>query len=257
MRKLLSRSALSGLTLVLAACGTTPENPQLVEARSQYQALLQKPDASRLAALETRDASAALSKAEALSSQNRKDPALDQAAYLAASKIALAEQTILLRQAEAAIQGLDAERTKVRLDVRTAQLKALQELNAKKTERGTVVTFGDVLFDTGKAELRSGSLRNLQQLADFLRDNPERKIRVEGFTDSVGSDAFNLTLSERRARAVALALQRLGVAPERIVSAGYGKGFPVASNASAESRQLNRRVEVIISSGSASVRERS
>ncbi|MCP1649828.1 OmpA family protein [Pseudomonas nitroreducens] len=241
--------ALSLLLLALAGCSTTPENVGLVSARSQFEALQSKPDASRLAALETREAFSALAKAETLSNQDRKDPAIDQAAYLASSKIAVAEQTILLRQAESAIQGLDAERTRVRLDVRTAQLKALQAMNAKPSDRGTVVTFGDVLFDTGKADLRSGSLRNLQQLADFLRDNPERQVRVEGFTDSVGGDDYNQQLSERRAQSVAFALQRLGVSPDRTVSAGYGKQYPVANNASAQSRQMNRRVEVIISAG--------
>ncbi|WP_409978064.1 OmpA family protein [Pseudomonas sp. C9-3] len=245
--------ALSLLALALAGCSATPENPSLVAARTQFETLQKQPDASRLAALETRDAFSALAKAETLSNQNRKDPAIDQAAYLASSKIAVAEQTILLRQAETGIQGLDAERTRARLDVRTAQLKALQALNAKPSDRGTVVTFGDVLFDTGKAELRSGSVRNLQQLADFLRDNPERRVRVEGFTDSVGGDDYNQQLSERRAQSVAFALQRLGVAPDRTISAGYGKEYPVASNASAESRQMNRRVEVIISQGSSAV----
>lgn len=245
--------ALSLLVLALAGCSATPENTGLVAARSQFETLQNKPDASRLAALETREAFTALAKAETLSNQDRKDPAIDQAAYLASSKIAVAEQTILLRQAESGIQGLDAERTRVRLDVRTAQLKALQAMNGKPSERGTVVTFGDVLFDTGKAELRSGSLRNLQQLADFLRENPERRVRVEGFTDSVGGDDFNQQLSERRAQSVAFALQRLGVASDRTVSAGYGKEYPVASNASAESRQMNRRVEVIISAGSSAI----
>lgn len=256
MRKTLIFPALSLLALALSGCGTTPENTNLVAARTQYEALQSNPDSSRLAALETRDAFSALASAEVLSNENRKDPAIDQAAYLASSKIAMAQQTILMRQAQASIQGLDAERSKVRLDVRTAQLKALQDMNAKKTDRGTVVTFGDVLFDTGKAELRPGSLRNVQQLADFLRDNPERKVRVEGFTDSVGSDDYNQRLSERRAQSVAFALQRQGVTPERIVTAGYGEEYPVASNASAASRQMNRRVEVIISNGSAAVKAR-
>lgn len=257
MQKNLSVSLLSLLVLAIAGCGTTPENAELLAARNQYEKLQEKPEAHTLAALETRDAFVALTKADTLSNKDRKDPAVEQAAYLASKKIDLAEQTILLRKAEADMQGLDAERTKVRLDVRTAQLKALQEMNAKKTERGTVVTFGDVLFDTGKAELRSGSLHKLQQLANFLRDNPSRKIRVEGFTDSVGGDALNQRLSERRADAVSYSLQRLGVAPERIVTAGYGKEYPVASNSSAEGRQLNRRVEVIISADSAVIPARS
>ncbi|MBW4653818.1 MAG: OmpA family protein [Kaiparowitsia implicata GSE-PSE-MK54-09C] len=257
MHKNLSLSVVSLLALAIAGCGSTPENAELLAARTQYEKLKEKPDAYTLAALETRDAFAALAKADMLSNQDRTAPAVEQAAYLASSKINLAEQTIILRKAEAEIQGLDAERTKVRLDVRTAQLKALQEMNAKKTERGTVVTFGDVLFDTGKAELRSGSLYKLQQLASYLRDNPNRRIRVEGFTDSVGEDSFNQRLSERRADAVSFALQSLGVTPERILTAGYGKEYPVASNASSDSRQLNRRVEVIISADGSGIPERS
>lgn len=142
------------------------------------------------------------------------------------------------------------------LDVRTAQLKALQAMKAQPTERGQVVTFGDVLFDTGKAELKPGSQRDFQALANFLLQNPERQVRVEGFTDSTGGDAYNQSLSERRAQAVARGLQRLGVGAERIAVMGYGKQFPVADNLSAQSRQLNRRVEVIVSNDASAVSAR-
>lgn len=81
-------------------------------------------------------------------------------------------------------------------------------------------------------------------------------MRVEGFTDAIGSDSFNQHLSEQRAAAVATALRRNGVDAQRIISAGYGKQFPVASNASAQTRQLNRRVEVIISHGDSAVGSR-
>ncbi|MBA1198998.1 OmpA family protein [Pseudomonas plecoglossicida] len=145
------------------------------------------------------------------------------------------------------VRSLAERKAQARLDVRSAQLKALQNLKAKRTERGTVVTFGDVLFDTGRGELRSGSQRNIQQLAQYLQDNPQRKVLVEGFTDSTGSDALNQQLSERRAAAVGNALRRQSVSADRIVTAGYGKEYPVATNADAQSRQLNRRVEVIIS----------
>jgi outer membrane protein OmpA-like peptidoglycan-associated protein len=86
--------------------------------------------------------------------------------------------------------------------------------------------------------------------------NPERQVRVEGFTDSVGGDAYNQSLSERRAQAVARGLQRLGVGIERIAVIGYGKQFPVADNQSAQSRQLNRRVEVIVSNDASAVSAR-
>lgn len=237
------------LGLLLAGCAATPENARLLEAREAYSVLQGKPESSRIAALETQEAYIALGKAEGASLNNRKSPDVEQLAYLAQRKIESAEQTILLRQAEAGLQGIEAQRTQARLDVRTAQLKALQALKAKQTERGTVVTFGDVLFDTGRAELRGSSQRNIRQLAEYLLANPERKVLVEGFTDSTGSDAFNQQLSERRAVSVANALRRQGVAAARITTAGYGKEYPVASNADAQSRQLNRRVEVIISQG--------
>lgn len=247
MSKLYVLPAVSVLSLLLAGCGTTPENPKLLEAREGYSVLQSKPESSRIAALETQEAYNALGKAEQASLKNRKGAEVEQLAYLANRKIETAEETILLRKAQTGLQGIEAQRTQARLDVRTAQLKALQALKGKETERGTVVTFGDVLFDTGRAELRHGSQRNIQQLAQYLLDNPERKVLVEGFTDSTGGDALNQQLSERRAAAVGNALRRQGIAAERIVTAGYGKEYPVATNANAQSRQLNRRVEVIIS----------
>ncbi|WP_194791151.1 OmpA family protein [Pseudomonas sp. UFMG81] len=256
MSKMNLLPTVSVFALLLAGCAATPENPKLLEAREAFRALQGKPDASRIAALETQDAQRALEKAEHASLQDREGPSVEQLAYLAGRKIESAEQSILLRQAEISLQGIEAQRTQARLDVRTAQLKALQALKSKQTERGTVVTFGDVLFDTGRAELRPGSQRDVQQLADYLRDNPERKVLVEGFTDAIGSDSFNQQLSERRAGTVANALRRQGIAAERVVSAGYGKEYPVASNANAQSRQLNRRVEVIISHGAKPVAPR-
>ena len=242
--------------LMLSGCGSTPENAGLLEAREQFSTLQSKPESSRLAALETEAAFTALGRAELASIKDRKAQQVEQLAYLAKQKIAVAEQTIDLRVAEAGLQGIEAQRTQARLDVPTAQLKALQQLNAKQTERGAVVTFGDVLFDTGRAELKAGSLRNIEQLTEYLRANPERKVRVEGFTDATGGDVFNQQLSERRAASVANALRRSGVGPERVIVAGYGKEYPVASNADAQSRQLNRRVEVIISHGSNAVSDR-
>lgn len=123
---------------------------------------------------------------------------------------------------------------------------ALADLKATKTERGLVITLGDVLFATGRADLKSGSLRSLDKLSAFLRQYPTRNVRVEGFTDSVGTDDYNQDLSERRAGAVRDALTGMGVAQTRVQVRGYGKGSPVAGNDSATGRQQNRRVEVII-----------
>ena len=124
--------------------------------------------------------------------------------------------------------------------------KELADLQAQQTERGMVLTLGDVLFDTGRAELKAGAFSTVDRLATFLRENPERRVAIEGHTDSVGSDSANLSLSQRRADAVRAALTSRGIDGTRITAQGMGEAVPVASNDTAEGRQRNRRVEVII-----------
>jgi outer membrane protein OmpA-like peptidoglycan-associated protein len=124
---------------------------------------------------------------------------------------------------------------------------ALADLQAKKTDRGYVITLGDVLFATGRADLKSNTRRSLDKLSTFLHQYPQRSVQIEGFTDSVGTDEYNQGLSERRADSVRDALTGMGVSSDRIQARGLGKSSPVADNASATGRQQNRRVEVIIS----------
>ncbi len=106
-----------------------------------------------------------------------------------------------------------------------------------------------MLFDTGKSQLKPGAERSLDQIAAFLNENPERRVQVEGFTDSQGTDDYNLELSQSRADAVAMAIIQRGIDAQRVRALGYGEAFPKASNANAGSRQLNRRVEIIVSNG--------
>jgi outer membrane protein OmpA-like peptidoglycan-associated protein len=122
-------------------------------------------------------------------------------------------------------------------------------MKATQTNRGIVLTLGDVLFDTGRAELNPGAATKMDQLTEFLKEHPDRRVEIDGFTDSVGSDAYNEELSERRANAVKAALVSRGVDPTRINTQGYGKAYPVASNSESGGRQLNRRVEVVIGGG--------
>jgi outer membrane protein OmpA-like peptidoglycan-associated protein len=122
----------------------------------------------------------------------------------------------------------------------------LDAFKATPTPRGLVLTLGDVLFDTGRAELKSGAGRRIDQLAQFLVEHPERRVQIDGFTDSVGTDSYNEDLSQRRADAVKTALINRGVEPSRIGTEGYGKAYPVATNNDSGGRQLNRRVEVVI-----------
>jgi outer membrane protein OmpA-like peptidoglycan-associated protein len=147
-------------------------------------------------------------------------------------------------------QTLDAEG-------RTRQLELqLTALEAKKTNRGMVITLGDVLFDTDKAQLKSGGMRNVQKLADFFKQYPQRRVMIEGFTDSTGGLSHNQELSNNRASSVRTALLDMGVGTERISSRGYGESYPVAGNDTAAGRQLNRRVEIIVSDESGNIAPR-
>jgi outer membrane protein OmpA-like peptidoglycan-associated protein len=149
-------------------------------------------------------------------------------------------------------ERMKAEAEKAKLDADKARaeneqlMRELSELKGKQTERGIVLTIGDVLFETGKANLSTQANVSIAKLAQFLLNHPTRNLSIEGHTDSVGSDKYNDALSERRAEGVKKALLERGVGAERIVTKGLGKRYPVASNATAQGRQLNRRVEVVI-----------
>ena len=132
----------------------------------------------------------------------------------------------------------------------------LKDLNARQTERGEVITLGDVLFDSNRAELRSGGLRDLAKLLDFFKRHPKRTALIEGFTDSQGSDAANVDLSQRRAAAVRDALIVQGVVADRLNVRGYGEAYPAATNSTLAGRQTNRRVEIVLSDENGMVKER-
>ena len=134
--------------------------------------------------------------------------------------------------------------------------RRVRDIQAQQTERGLLVTLGDVLFETGKAQLLSPAFPRLDKLAEFLRQYPDRRLLIEGYTDSVGGDSYNLELSQRRAESVRMALIQRGIDPGRITIRGYGESYPVADNANAEGRALNRRVEVVITDERGNLRPR-
>jgi outer membrane protein OmpA-like peptidoglycan-associated protein len=176
----------------------------------------------------------------------------------AQAEAATAQAVSATAQADAARQATEREA----MATRDAQAKAdalaaqLADLQAKQTERGIVITFGDVLFNTDQAQLTEGGQRTIAKLAQVLSQNPDRSVMVEGFTDSTGTSSHNLELSQRRAEAVRSALMGMGVEGTRISTRGYGEAYPIAGNDSAGNRQLNRRVEIVLSDSGRPVNSR-
>jgi outer membrane protein OmpA-like peptidoglycan-associated protein len=260
-----------GFALALGACASAPQpNAALETARTQVAAAEADPNVVRYAPLDLETAKKDLALAES-AAEHHKDAEVSQPAYMAAQTARLAQARAAAKAYDAQVAQGQSERDRIQLAARqrevntavqqrnaasqqaanlqaqAADLQAeLDKMKAKQTDRGIVLTLGDVLFDTGRAELNPGAASKMDQLAQFLTQHPDRRAEIDGFTDSVGSDAYNEDLSQRRANAVKAALVMRGVDPTRINTQGYGKAYPVASNTDSGGRQLNRRVEVVI-----------
>jgi OmpA-OmpF porin, OOP family len=245
-----------------AGCSSDPpRNDQLESARTAVQQVESSPDAGRYAASEVSAAHEALLEADQLANKGKNKKA-EEAAYVAKRHADIAAEQIARGQAEQKAVEAEAERQKVVLQAREQEAAAsaakaeaekrkleeqLRDLQAKQTDRGLVLTLGDVLFDTGQATLKPGAASTIDRLATFLQQSPDRSVAIEGHTDSMGSDAYNLSLSENRANSVKAALMSKGIGADRIVAVGKGEGVPIAGNDNAAGRQQNRRVEIIVS----------
>jgi outer membrane protein OmpA-like peptidoglycan-associated protein len=270
------------IALAMAGCASTPRyNEALENARSVVQAAEADPNAAKYAAVDLQAAKSDLAIADA-AFNNHDEPDVAQPAYMAAQNARLARLRGAAKADDARVAAGQAERDSIVLAARTNQVDSanrakdaanrsadeakmardqatenaarlqaeVDALKAKPTDRGLVLTLGDVLFETGSATLSSGAGRNMDRLVQFLTEHPERMVQVDGFTDSVGTDSFNQDLSQHRADAVRYELVSRGISSTRIATQGYGKAYPVASNSEAGGRQLNRRVEVVIGSDS-------
>lgn len=258
---------------VAAGCAT-PQNAALTEAHANYISARNNPQITNLAPLELKDAGDSLHKAEDAFKDDQDISKVDHLAYIANQKVSIARQTAEGKTAEKSVTESQAKRDQVRLDARTSEADAaklqvagdkslidqqaqmIKDLNAKKTERGMMITLGDVLFQTNKSRLQPGGRRNVQKLGDFLTQYPNYKVSVEGYTDSTGSYDYNLDLSDRRADSVRMALIDMAIDSNRIQTRGYGDEYPVASNSTASNRQLNRRVEVVLSDSEGKISQR-
>lgn len=168
--------------------------------------------------------------------KNNVEQAKAQAAARTNEKLADAQATAANAQADAASAHAEADRLK-------AQMRDYQ---LKQTQLGATLVLQDVVFETGKADLKPGSAQRLLPLARYLQANPAVKVRIDGHTDSQGSDAYNQQLSQARAQSVGAALAGMGVAADRITAVGHGESEPVADNKIDAGRQQNRRVEVTL-----------
>lgn len=275
----------AGIALAMAGCASTPQpNEALESARSIVQAAEADPNAAKYAAVDLQTAKSDLAVADA-AYQRRDEPGIAQPAYLAAQNARLAQLRGAAKADDARVAAGQAERDSIVLAARTNQVDSanrakdaanratsdanratddakvardkatenaarlqaeVDALKAKPTDRGLVLTLGDVLFETGSSTLSSGAGRNMDRLIQFLTEHPERMVQIDGFTDSVGTDSYNQDLSQHRADAVRYQLVSRGISSTRIGTQGYGKAYPVASNSESSGRQLNRRVEVVI-----------
>ena len=249
LRYLLVGSILIGSTALLTACAgrntaaLDQARTAVSQARSDQAVVARAPG-------KLEEAEQTLARTETALEARSPQAELDHLAYLTRQRAAIAVATADEREALAEIDALGAERDRLMLDTRERQVESLQAelaaLQATQTDRGLVVTLGDILFDLDQAELTPGGELQVARLADALRQMPDRNVLIEGHTDSTGTDAYNLDLSQRRASAVEGLLLVQGVDPTRLVTRGYGEQYPVASNAGAAGRQQNRRVEVVI-----------
>jgi outer membrane protein OmpA-like peptidoglycan-associated protein len=276
MKRLMCAAAVG----LLAACAQVIPD-ELARARAAYQHANAGP-AAQVAPAELHKAKMALDQAEQAFRDEPEEQRTRDLAYVAERKAELAQALAdqahdEQRRAEAidatrAEQARAQQKTRVELTQTREQLSEsrrdavemqrksvaaerknqelsdrLEQLAAKEEERGTVITLsGSVLFASNQALLLPSAQSRLDEVAAALREAPDRTILVEGHTDARGTDAYNFALSQQRADAVRNYLVARGVEPERIRSAGMGKSFPVADNATADGRANNRRVEIVL-----------
>lgn len=273
--------------LLAAGCSRLPERVEpLEDARASVTSVEREPLAGRVAAEELAAAREALASADAAYEEGEPLPLIEHRAYVAQRYADISRELVSEAQAREEVQRAEAERARIigaarereavaaqraadqsarelEVTTRTAEEQAraaqaaeqraselereLEDLEASNTDRGLVLTLGDVLFDTGASTLKPGAMTTIDRLAQFMRDYPERSVRIEGHTDAVGSEETNQRLSEERARSVEGALLARNIESNRVSTVGYGEGRPIASNETQAGRQQNRRIEVVVS----------
>jgi len=226
------------LSMLITACSPTP-NKNLEQARSDYQQAANDPAVKANASADLFAAEKTLLRAEDAWEDDDDSDEVDHLAYITSRKVDLARATASEVASRKTFDELSAQKDQVRLQARDAEIAKLKFKE--------VMTLGDVLFDTGGSNLKSGGVQQLYPLVEYLKNNDKTMVKIEGHTDSRGSSAYNLNLSQMRAEAVRNFLITSGISPQRISAEGMGEASPVATNSTSAGRQQNRRVAVFIS----------
>jgi outer membrane protein OmpA-like peptidoglycan-associated protein len=209
-------------------------------ARAAADSAAQQAAADRAAA----DSARAQAEEERLRAERAKSDALEQQRQAQQAQLAA-------QQAQQQAQQADLLRQKAEQDQAALRQQLLQQLNlileTRDTARGLIVNMSDVLFDFNKYTLRAAAREKLAKIAGIVLAHPGLKLEVDGYTDSVGTDEYNLRLSQQRADSVRGYLVEQGIRSDSVASNGFGKENPVASNSTAAGRQQNRRVEMVVS----------
>ncbi len=244
--------------LLLAGCVSQETEREISQASTTLERVQADSMAQRAAPKDLQRALETLQRAERFNEYWGGTADARHYAYLSQRYSEIADQQGALLQHQEQVARLEMERDRLRRMLQDAQLMTVEQqgrwledqmmsLAASETDRGMVMTLGDLLFHAGSASLNSSANRTLLKLVHFLQLNPQRKVRIEGYSDSRGDPQANLALSQARAQTVADLLVNLGIAVERIEVRGYGERFPLAENASARGRAQNRRVEILFS----------
>lgn len=239
------------LLTLLSACATVPQTPpdSLVRARDAVMAASQEAAVHEYAPVALDKAKQTLANAEAAWDRGNQVMTRHRA-YLAWRHAQIAQAKAAQGAAEDFVAEAEERRSEMVVSKQQSRIEELEEklseLNPRQTDRGIVLTIGDVLFAFDSAELSAAAQGPLNKLARYMRENPGLRVRVEGYTDSIGSPAYNQQLSQARAQSVANAMIARGVPPGRMTVVGYGESNPVAPNTTEYGRQQNRRVNFVI-----------
>ncbi len=235
--------------VAVSGCATE-HHAALDRARVNFLNATRESPVTTYAAADLQDAQQTLQVGERIWSEDENYDEANHLAYLVDRKVELARATAKTATASGRMKALSGEREQAQLQARDVEIERLQEkLQAKRTPEGILVTLGDVLFDTDRAELRPGALQSLYPVVEHLKQHPDAHANIVGHTDDQGSTHYNEALSRRRAEAVMAFLVMNGVAVDRISTRGAGEAYPVVSNGTNAGRQENRRVELTIVDG--------